>query len=272
MARYRKLEPRVWVDDKFLSLSAPGPNGQTLWLYLLTSPFTTSIPGLYIAGKAAIAEALGWDDRMDEFEAAFQSILEAGMMEYDKKTRLVWIPKAIEHNLPESPNVVVSWKHHYTEMTDCALLRKAVSVISETICPDDAKGKAFREALTKAFGKALPKETRKPSRKTIGKTTPNQEQEQEQEGFKAFPASVVQLQDKRAQGEVFPVVDNSVENFDRPFGSDDDFPTQPTNGKDFVADAVAIRNAKQNPVEPENIWSSGEASLDDYTAHLEQSG
>jgi len=59
---------------------------------------------------------------------------------------------------------------------------------------------------------------------------------------------------------------------DRPFGSDDDFHTQPTTGKDFVADAVAIRNAKQKPVEPENIWPTGEASLDDYTAHLEQSG
>lgn len=277
MARYRKVEPAVWLDDKFQSLSSPSPNAQTLWIYLLTCPFTTSIPGLYIAGKAAIAEALRWEDDMEGFEKAFQEILDRKMCEYDKKTRLVWIPKAIAHNLPESPNVVLSWKNHYAEMTDCSLLKNAVNVIRESVYGCDVKAKAFREAFDKVFGEDLPKDLSKGSPKTYRKTKPNQEQEQEQKGPMAFSDTDADLQETTRGA--FSIVDNSVDNFDQPFGSVPSTPSEQTpfdpheTGKGFVETARAIEKAKSNPIpDGHTVWVEGDVADDEWSKHLEQSG
>ena len=57
MSRYRKVDQRMWADAKFLSL---GDRAKLLWVYLLTGTSTTSLPGVIVAGRAQIAEHLGW--------------------------------------------------------------------------------------------------------------------------------------------------------------------------------------------------------------------
>ncbi|MCZ5770861.1 hypothetical protein O5340_13685 [Escherichia coli] len=57
---YRKVKITIWDDPKFRALSPLPPSGQSLFIYLLTSPFTGIIPGLFKAGRAAMAEELGW--------------------------------------------------------------------------------------------------------------------------------------------------------------------------------------------------------------------
>ena len=42
--RYRKIEVRMWGDEKFRMLSPLPPSGQSLWLFLLTGPHTGPIP------------------------------------------------------------------------------------------------------------------------------------------------------------------------------------------------------------------------------------
>jgi hypothetical protein len=39
MARYRKVDPRMWGDAKFRALSQ---DGQRVWFYLLTGPEVTN--------------------------------------------------------------------------------------------------------------------------------------------------------------------------------------------------------------------------------------
>jgi hypothetical protein len=58
MSRYRKIEVQMWGDTKFRSLSPMPASGQGLWLYLLTNTNTSPIPGLYKAGRMAMAEEL----------------------------------------------------------------------------------------------------------------------------------------------------------------------------------------------------------------------
>lgn len=161
MGRYRKVEVSMWADDKFISLSKPQPNAQSLWMYLLTGPCTTSLPGLIRIGEAGLAEEIGWP--LKAFREAFEEVLSKGMAKADWEARVVWLPKAITHNPPQSPNVVTSWAEFWSYIPDqCHLKTEAFYVL-----------KAFMEGLGEAFQGAFRKACRKPM--------PNQEQEQEQE-------------------------------------------------------------------------------------------
>ena len=159
---------RTWGDEKFRRLTPIPPCGQGLWLFLITGPHTGPIPGLFRAGRAAMAEELGWE--VEDFEEAFQEAFREGMVEADFKARVVWVPNAIRHNKPESPNVVKSWAAEFDLIPECPLKWKALEALKASI---HALGESFAKAFDETFGKP----SGKPSRKAM----PNQEQEQEQE-------------------------------------------------------------------------------------------
>jgi hypothetical protein len=160
MARYRKLDLRTWNDKKFRALSPLPPSGQSLWLYLVLGPHTTSIPGLFEASENSMADRLGWS--LKAFREAFREASSKALAKADWEARLVWLPKAPEYNRPESPNVVISWGAAFDELPECPIKWQAHQSL-----------KAFTEGLGEAFSKAFAK--------AIPKAMPNQEQEQEQE-------------------------------------------------------------------------------------------
>jgi len=166
--RYRKVEVRTWGDEKFRRLSPIPPCGQGLWLFLITGPHTGPIPGLFRAGRAAMAEELDWE--IEAFDKAFGEAFREGMVKADFKARVVWVPKAINHNRPESPNVVLSWGAEFDLIPECALKWEALESLRAFVY---GLGESFAKAFDKAFGK--------PSSKPSTKAMPNQEQEQEQE-------------------------------------------------------------------------------------------
>lgn len=180
MSRYRKIEVRTWSDEKFRNLSPIPASGQGLWFFLLTGPHTGPIPGLFRAGRAAMAEELGWE--MEAFDEAFVEVSTQGMAKADFKAKLVWLPNAIRHNKPESPNVVRSWRVELDLLPECALKREAIAAMRECLKEaGDAYVAAFDELLVSRESgtpsKVAPKAMPKPSTKA----TPNQEQEQEQD-------------------------------------------------------------------------------------------
>ncbi len=188
MSRHRKIDVRMWGDSKFRALSRSKPNAQTLWIYLLTGPHTTSIPGLFSAGEAGLAEAIGWP--LSGFRAAFAEIESQGMARADWDARVVWIRRAVVYNFPESPNVVKSWRPYLDEIAECPLKAEACDVLRAALADI---GPAFADAFDKASGKPSGKPSGKASAKASlkpqvgskfqGVDTPsaNQEQEQEQE-------------------------------------------------------------------------------------------
>jgi hypothetical protein len=159
LLRYRTVATRIYSDRKFQNLSKPQPNGQTLFIYLLTGPQTTNLPGLYSTGKAALAEALEW--KLEAFSEAFDEVIKEGLVEFDAKARLLWLPKATKYNPPQSINVVKSWRKAFDELPECPLR----SIAFEGF-------KAYLEAFPEAF--------RKPFDKPLLMASPIQEQEQEQ--------------------------------------------------------------------------------------------
>jgi hypothetical protein len=157
-------------DERYMRLSPVLPSGQSLWVYLLTGPHTGPIPGVFVAGRAAMAEALNWGS--EDFAKAFAEVLREGLAEFDERTRLCFIPNAIYHNIPANPNVVKSWRAALLQLPECDMrgrifehLTSALSEVSE------AFSKAFRESCGKAFENA--------SLKDSGKQEQEQEQEQE---------------------------------------------------------------------------------------------
>ncbi len=175
MSRYRKVEVKTYGDEKFRRLSPISPCGQGLWLYLITGPHTTAIPGLFRSGRAALAEELGWP--LEDFDNAFAELVAEGMAKADWKHRVVWMPNALKHNKPVSPNVITSWASELELIAECELKTSALQAIAEGL---SALNPAFSDAFA-ALGKPSPKTDREPSRKPLAKPSPNQEQEQEQQ-------------------------------------------------------------------------------------------
>jgi hypothetical protein len=171
---YRKIEIRMWGDEKFKRLTPIQPSGQSLWIYLLTGPHTGVIPGLSCIGYAALAEALGWEP--EAFAKAFREVLREGLAKALPKDRLIWIPNAVKINPPASPNVVRSWASALNVLPQCSLLEEAIEAIRLDVYSLDGQGnKGFAKAFDEAFGEALPKGFAK----GIQIPLPNQEQEQE---------------------------------------------------------------------------------------------
>lgn len=150
MARYRKIDVRIRADAKFRRLSAPQPNGQSLWFHLLTGQHTGAVPGLSSIGEAAMAEDLGWP--LEGFREAFREVFREGMAKADWKARVVWVPNVIKYDPPQSPNVVKSWRTAWDEMPECALKLEAWHVLRAFL---EGKGKAFLEAFLEACPKPL---------------------------------------------------------------------------------------------------------------------
>jgi hypothetical protein len=149
MSRYRNVHTRMWSSEDFLSLSAPPPNAQSIWQYLLTGPQTTCIPGLMVIGPAAIAERFRWP--LEDTRACFQEILDAGMAVWDEARCLLWLPKAIDHSEPASPNVVTSWRTVWNEMPSCQVKEEAWAALRSWL--EIEKTPAFVAAFDKACRK-----------------------------------------------------------------------------------------------------------------------
>lgn len=163
MARYRKIDPRIWNDEKFRALS---DSGKLAFLFLLTHPHMTSL-GAMRATPGGLAEELGWN--AEAFREAFREALSKGMAEHDPEARMIALPNFIRYNPPESPNVIKAWLGSLDLLPECSLKVRVVE-----------RAKAFAEGLGEAFREALPE--------AFAKTMPNQEQEQEQKQKKVVDA------------------------------------------------------------------------------------
>jgi hypothetical protein len=193
---YRRISVRLWADERFRQLSPLQPSAQTLWLYLLTGPHTTAIPGAFQCGRAAMAEALGWS--RVAFDRCMDEILDAGLAEYEHSTRLWFVPRAIRHNPPANPNVVKSWRSAWLLLPEGQMRRRITRCIADALKdigptflegfingPSKASVKVIEEELSeaslKASGKAFAEPSSSQPHMALGAPSPKQKQEQEQQ-------------------------------------------------------------------------------------------
>lgn len=167
--RYSKVSRRIWLDAGFRSLSAPEPNGRDCFLRLLTASEQGPIPGLFHAWPAGIAQSLGWST--EGFGEALAEVLVNGMAELDETIGLWFLPNALRHNEPESPNTVRGWRSQWRELPDSPLKLRATE---HFLAHFRAKGEAWEKAFLEAIGERAPAPSSNPSGKRAQKTRKNQ--------------------------------------------------------------------------------------------------
>lgn len=136
MSRYSKIDRRMWGDEKFRKLSPLKPSAQALWIYLLTGPHNTGLPGLFVAGEAALAELLCWKVR--SIRRCFDELCLQGMTLQDRKLHLVYIPGALRYNTPTNDSVVIGWFRLFDELPECALKRQAGEAFARYLATREA--------------------------------------------------------------------------------------------------------------------------------------
>jgi len=115
MSRYRQIHCLIWNDDKFPFLS---DDTKLVFFHLLTTPFSTPF-GLFKASIGALADEIRWSPK--RYEKAIKDAIAHGMIEYDPKAYLIFIPNFLKYNWPTSKNQVKSWKRIFDELPNSPL-------------------------------------------------------------------------------------------------------------------------------------------------------
>ena len=162
---FRKVLITLWDEPGIIELGHPGAaHPLYLYIFLMTGPHTTSLPGLSVVGRAATAERLCWESAATE--SAFSVLEASGRVVADWKTRVVWLPHVLKDNAPGNPNVLKYWVKQLRYVPACDVKDRAVEALEQFLRELDARSerpeskaftKAFREAFAKEFGKALSK-------------------------------------------------------------------------------------------------------------------
>ena len=168
MARYRKIEVRMWNDRKFRSL---GDSAKLAFILLLTHPDTNQL-GFIRARPVSLACDLGWHP--DAMSDAIQSLSQLGMVMSDEEAGLIYIPNFLKHNPPNGANGAKSWKGLIDLLPECDLLDHGLTLMKPIIeSYSDGIRDAIPNDITNAIANAIKNANPQPSR--------IQEQEQEQE-------------------------------------------------------------------------------------------
>ncbi len=140
MAKYRKIDTRIWNDEKFNDLSH---HEKLVFLFLLTHPNLTPLGGMR-ASIAGLAAELNMTEK--EFSKNLVKPFRNGMVNGFGKVNFVWLPNFLKYNSPANPNVVASYEKWLDDLPECSLKLKLIQSVVNHI-----------ETLPKPYGKRLGK-------------------------------------------------------------------------------------------------------------------
>jgi hypothetical protein len=131
VARYRKIDPRIWNDRKFRSLS---DDGRLAFLFLLTHPGLTAL-GAMRATWPGLAAEIGWP--LNRWTEATMPAAAAGMVEINADAAYVGLPNFLRYNEPEGPNSVAkAWPAALDLIPECPerqrLVRRCLAYLERT--------------------------------------------------------------------------------------------------------------------------------------------
>jgi hypothetical protein len=149
-SRYRKIDPRIWNDEKFRTMSE---DGKLVFLFLLTHPHMTSL-GAMRGTLPGLAAELGWSTR--RFISAAQECMSRHIVELNEKAAWIGIPNFLRYNEPEGPNSVSkAWALALDMLPEClekhGLIERCRSYLA---AQSDAFKHAMGHAIWDAFGDA----------------------------------------------------------------------------------------------------------------------
>lgn len=218
--RYRKIDPRIWNDEKFRALSR---EEKLIALYVLTAQ--SNRLGFFKFSKALAAEDLNMP--VETFAKGFEKVCKALAWRFDPEARVLLIPKWFRYNCPENPNVLKSCLEDLHDLPRTPLVSEfalCVQYLPQTL------HETFRKGLEERYGERYPQRM------------PHQEQEQEQE----------QEKEQEQEVEVSSARSQAIDAKPPPeqVGSSPPFLVFPTRGK---VDAFSV--TEQDVAEYERLYS-----------------
>ena len=168
MARYRKIDVRIWNDRKFRELD---DNAKLAFLLLLTHPDTNQL-GFIRSRSVSLAFDLGWHS--DAMSNAIQTLCQKGMLMADEMAGLMFLPNFLKYNPPNGVNGAKSWTGLLDLLPECDLRDQALIRLKPLI---DGLPKGTREGIPEDIMNAI----QDAIRNGIPQPSRIQEQEQEQE-------------------------------------------------------------------------------------------
>lgn len=169
-SRYRKIDPRIWTDEKFRKLKA---DEQRIALYVLTAQ--TNRVGLFSFSPGKACEDLG--TLPQTFQKGFQKVCQTLHWEWDSEARVLYLPTWWKYNQPENSNNMIGNLKDLDDLPETPLLERFSSNRTYLF---EALSETFTQTLAKRYPQRSPKRS------------PSQEQEQEQEQEQDTPPAVDQ--------------------------------------------------------------------------------
>ena len=158
MARFRKIDPRIWNDERFVGLSE---RQKLVFFFLLTHPHQTALGGFRTTLEGLSVE-IGIP--LTSFRRAFVKVEKTGMVEFCRRHHALVLPNFLRYNRPQSPNVVKSWGKAASTglelIPECDL---KTLLVERTIRFVSALGPSFTHAIPKELSDILDRASRNPS-------------------------------------------------------------------------------------------------------------
>lgn len=158
-ARYRKIDPRIWTDERFRQLTG---DEQRIALYILTAQ--SNRIGLFCFSPGKASEDLG--TLPPTFGQGFLKVCRALHWEWDEEARVLYIPTWWKYNQPENANNVIGNLKDLDDLPNTPLLERFFANMAY-----------LSEGLVDTFTLTLTKRSLQRS----PKHSPSQDQDQEQE-------------------------------------------------------------------------------------------
>ena len=171
MARYKTIDIRIWMDEKFLSLDE---GTQLLFIYLLTSQHTTPIGTLSLPCHV-IAAWLQKD--VDTVSKRLVILSQKGLIKVSN-LGLIWIRNYLKYNPPANPKVAVGYCKFFEEMPECDLQGEVAEAV---IFSCKSKGSEYLNGVEDKLSHYVSRFKKSSHIETVSEPYRNQEQEQEQD-------------------------------------------------------------------------------------------
>jgi len=173
MARYRKVDTKIWADEKFRAFS---DDGKLAFLFVLTHPHLTAL-GAMRGTLNGLAAELGWTPK--RFQTAIALAIQCGMIEVNEQASYIALPNFLRYNAPEGPNSVTkAWVAALESLPECPEKRDLIWRCRKYL---DTRSREFRDNLGPAVWESFPDDISDAIPDAYGDASPIQEQEQEPE-------------------------------------------------------------------------------------------
>lgn len=173
MARYKTVDIRIWLDEKFVALDE---GSQLLFIYLLTSQNTTQIGTLAMPINVLAA----WLRKgIDTVSKRLDILSRNGLIRVDT-LGLIWIRNYLKYNPPANPKVAAGYCKIFDEMPDSDLIPEIVESVLKAC---ELRGEEYFKQVEKLEKLAQKSSESSNGIDTVSEPYRYQEQEQEQEQY-----------------------------------------------------------------------------------------